>query len=213
MYWVLSVSTACSVLLFFPQMEMTSAGPGIIAKAPGIVTSVSNDEIVVGTTNYKIKKVKKEKKVTIDDILVLPTKNVWQEVLVKVGDKVKRKQTIAKGYTKIFFQANIYIATFLIVLLGIVWGIGKAAVYKHIPEYFPEEVGVVGGLVGVLGGLGGFFSPIIFGLLLNFTGLWTSMWFYLAGLSLFCLIWMHRVVTKMINDETKHLKNKFENAE
>ena len=44
--------------------------------------------------------------------------------------------------------------TFLVFVLGIIWGIGKAAVYKHIPDYFPEEVGVVGGMVGVLGGLG-----------------------------------------------------------
>ena len=59
---------------------------------------------------------------------------------------------------------------------GSIWGIGMGAVYKYIPDYFPEEVGVVGGMVGVLGGLGGFFCPIIFGYLLEGTGLWTSCW-------------------------------------
>jgi NNP family nitrate/nitrite transporter-like MFS transporter len=79
-----------------------------------------------------------------------------------------------------------------------VWGIGKAAVYKHIPDYFPEEVGVVGGMVGVLGGLGGFFCPILFGYLLKTTGLWTSCWMLMFALSVICLWWMHSVITKMM---------------
>jgi len=54
-----------------------------------------------------------------------------------------------------------------VILIGIMWGIGKAAVYKHIPEYFPNEVGVVGGMVGLIGGLGGFIGPILFGYLLD----------------------------------------------
>ena len=80
-------------------------------------------------------------------------------------------------------------------------GIGKAAVYKLIPDYFPEEVGVVGGMVGVLGGLGGFFCPIIFGYLLEWTGLWTSCWMFMFALSLVCLLWMHMVATKMMRDK------------
>ena len=51
----------------------------------------------------------------------------------------------------------------LTILLGCAMGIGKAAVYKHIPEYFPTHVGAVGGLVGMLGALGGFFLLPIFG--------------------------------------------------
>jgi len=71
------------------------------------------------------------------------------------------------------------------------------AVYKYIPDYFPEEVGVVGGMVGVLGGLGGFFCPIIFGYLLEGTGLWTSCWMFMLVLSLICLLWLHRTIMKM----------------
>ena len=44
-------------------------------------------------------------------------------------------------------------------------GLGKAAVYKHIPVYYPNHVGAVGGLVGMIGGLGGFVLPIAFGVL------------------------------------------------
>ena len=94
--------------------------------------------------------------------------------------------------------------------MGCVWGIGMAAVYKHIPEYFPSEVGVVGGMVGVLGGLGGFICPILFGYLLRDTGLWSSSWLLVFFLSLFCLIWMHRVIQKMMKQETLKFANKFD---
>lgn len=51
----------------------------------------------------------------------------------------------------------------LILIIGIIWGIGKAGVYRFIPDYFPNDVGVVGGMVGVIGGLSGFVCPILFG--------------------------------------------------
>jgi NNP family nitrate/nitrite transporter-like MFS transporter len=38
-------------------------------------------------------------------------------------------------------------------------GIGMAATFKYIPQYFPASVGAVGGAVGALGGLGGFLLP------------------------------------------------------
>ena len=41
-------------------------------------------------------------------------------------------------------------------VLGFFMALGKAAVYKHIPVYYPKNVGSVGGLVGMIGGLGGF---------------------------------------------------------
>ena len=84
-------------------------------------------------------------------------------------------------------------------MIGVSWGIGKAAVYKHIPEYFPTEIGVVGGMVGLLGGLGGFFCPIIFSYLLNFTGFWSSSWIFVLLFSVICLVWMHVTITKMMN--------------
>ena len=98
----------------------------------------------------------------------------------------------------------------LVILIGSIWGIGKAGVYKYIPDYFPEEVGVVGGMVGVLGGLGGFFCPIIFGYLLEGTGLWTSCWMFMLFLSLICLIWMHRVVSGMMAKDAPQLMKSIE---
>ena len=70
-------------------------------------------------------------------------------------------------------------------------GVGKAAVYKHIPEYFPDNVGSVGGLVGMLGGLGGFFLPLLFGWLKDQTGSWSSCFAVLFVLVAGCTLWMH----------------------
>jgi NNP family nitrate/nitrite transporter-like MFS transporter len=53
--------------------------------------------------------------------------------------------------------------------LGFFMSLGKAAVFKHIPVYYPNHVGAVGGLVGMIGGLGGFVLPIAFGALLDLT--------------------------------------------
>lgn len=115
---------------------------------------------------------------------------------------------IAKGITRIYFQANVWIYALLVVIIGIIWGIGKAAVYKHIPDYFPNEVGVVGGMVGVIGGLGGFFCPILFGYLLQYTGLWTSSWIFILLLSVVSLLWMFKVIKRMMNEDHPEIMEK-----
>jgi MFS transporter, NNP family, nitrate/nitrite transporter len=56
--------------------------------------------------------------------------------------------------------------------------------------HFPEEIGLVGGMVGMLGALGGFFGPILFGYLLKGTGLWTSSWMFVFALSIICFLWL-----------------------
>ena len=50
--------------------------------------------------------------------------------------------------------------TVIVFVLGFFMSLGKAAVYKHIPVYYPQHVGSVGGVVGLVGGLGGFVLPI-----------------------------------------------------
>jgi NNP family nitrate/nitrite transporter-like MFS transporter len=198
MYWVLGSSTVICLMLIVPKMEIYSPGQAVVAVRPGIVTGVNPKAVVVGDKSYPLI----EKQVDVGDfdekLMVFPRKQVWQESVVEVGQKVERKQLLAKGVTRIYFQANVWIFAFLIFLLGTAWGIGKAAVYRHIPDYFPEDVGVVGGMVGVLGGLGGFFCPIIFGYLLKGTGLWTSCWMFMFVLSLVCLWWMHVVIVRMM---------------
>lgn len=85
----------------------------------------------------------------------------------------------------------------LTVILGFVMSLGKAAVYKHIPVYYPHHVGPVGGLVGMIGGLGGFVLPIAFGILLDLTGIWTAPFMLLFGIVAVSTIWMHVSIRKM----------------
>ena len=98
---------------------------------------------------------------------------------------------------KLSFRMNPWLFTALVFVLGIAMGIGKAAVYKHIPHYFPDRVGAVGGLVGVIGGLGGFVMPILFGALAQKTRMPTTTFLFLFALSAVCLVWMLAVVRKM----------------
>ncbi len=130
----------------------------------------------------------------------------WQEPVVEVDQAVKKRELLARGVTHIFFQANVWVFTVLSMILGAVMGIGKAAVYKHIPDYYPNDVGVVGGIVGVLGGLGGFICPVIFGYLLRETGLWTTCWMFFFVLVLVCLVWMHTVIIRMSRQESPEQK-------
>jgi NNP family nitrate/nitrite transporter-like MFS transporter len=189
-----------------------------MAKANGTVTQATDSKIVVTTPKgkewtYPVKR--KEGELVSDQerrkgLLVWPRGMSWQEPVVKEGDKVHRKELVARGQTHIFFQANVWIFTILSLILGAVMGIGKAAVYKHIPDYFPDDVGVVGGIVGVLGGLGGFFCPVIFGYLLKGTGIWTTCWMFFFGLTAVCLAWMHIVVRRITRERTPEIADKLE---
>jgi NNP family nitrate/nitrite transporter-like MFS transporter len=89
--------------------------------------------------------------------------------------------------------------TFVVVIfvLGFFMSLGKAAVYKHIPVYYPENVGAVGGLVGMIGGLGGFVLPLVFGVLKDLTGLWSSCFMALFVIVAASLVWMHLAILRM----------------
>lgn len=102
--------------------------------------------------------------------------------------------------------------TILLFLLGCAMGVGKAAVFKHIPEYFPDNVGPVGGLVGMLGGLGGFFLPPLFAYTEAWSGFPTSTFFVLFLLTAVCLVWMHLTVVRMLHAQSPELSDKLEPA-
>ncbi|MGE0768516.1 MAG: nitrate/nitrite transporter [Hyphomicrobiaceae bacterium] len=82
-------------------------------------------------------------------------------------------------------------------VLGFFMSLGKAAVYKHIPVYYPDRVGAVGGVVGLVGGLGGFVLPIAFGALNDLTGVWQSCFWLLFLIVSVSLIWMHIAIQQM----------------
>lgn len=67
-------------------------------------------------------------------------------------------------------------------------GLGNGAVFKLAPEYFPKEVGVVTGLVGAAGGLGGFFPPLLLGIVRQNFGHYWPGFIALAFFSLMCWV-------------------------
>lgn len=89
------------------------------------------------------------------------------------------------------FKITVIPFTILSFLLGFFMSLGKAAVYKHIPVYYPNNVGSVGGIVGLIGGLGGFCCPIVFGFLNDIVGIWTSCFMLLFLITFVSLIWMY----------------------
>lgn len=201
--WVFGVCLVCLVFLYVPRMEIQAPGQGMMASKPGEVVSVTDGEIVIGEDTYQIQTNEGEStQVGIhfgignekEEFLLLPTASFKQIPVVEVGDTVNKGQLLAKGVTHIYFQANKWIFSALILLIGIMMGFGSAAVYKHISDYYPTSIGAVGGIVGMLGGLGGFVSPIIFGLLLKATGVWTTSWIFLSIIALFCIIFQRLAI-------------------
>lgn len=102
-----------------------------------------------------------------------------------------------KGQIAFHMEMGVVPFTVIVFVLGFFMALGKAAVYKHIPVYYPKNVGSVGGLVGMIGGLGGFVLPIAFGGLLDLTGIWTSCFMLLFVLVTGALIWMHLAIRQM----------------
>ncbi|MXO91018.1 nitrate/nitrite transporter [Pontixanthobacter aquaemixtae] len=99
----------------------------------------------------------------------------------------------------IVFSTSMSLVPFVITVfvLGFFMSLGKAAVYKHIPVYYPDHVGSVGGMVGMVGGLGGFILPIVFGAVSDLTGIWTSCFMVLFALVGIALAWMHIAIRQM----------------
>ena len=204
MYWVLVSCVVLFALVVAPRMDIMSPGEGILADRAGIVTQVGQDRIQIDDKSYTLKTARGSTQTLSskgsslsEGTIIFPRSQSWQEPVVQVGQKVKKRELLARGVTHVYFQANVWVFTTIVFLAGIMMGIGKAAVYRHIPDYFPNDVGVVGGIVGVIGGLGGFVCPILFGYLLKLTGLWTSCWLLLALISIVCLVWMHVTILKM----------------
>ena len=101
------------------------------------------------------------------------------------------------GPVSLHFEVSPWAFIALVFVLGFFMSLGKAAVYKHIPVYYPGNVGAVGGLVGMIGGLGGFVLPLLFGMLNDLTGIWSSCFAAIFVLVAVSLLWMHSAVRQL----------------
>ncbi|UEM05785.1 NarK/NasA family nitrate transporter [Skermanella rosea] len=102
-----------------------------------------------------------------------------------------------RGDITFSFGIDVVAFTILTFLLGFFMSLGKAAVYKHIPVYYPDNVGSVGGIVGLIGGLGGFVLPLAFGALNDLTGVWSSCFMLLFLIVSVSFLWMHAAIVRM----------------
>jgi NNP family nitrate/nitrite transporter-like MFS transporter len=86
---------------------------------------------------------------------------------------------------------NVYLFTILMFTLGIAWAFGKASVFKYISDDYPHNIGTISGIVGLAGGMGGFLLPIMFGALMDLTGIRSSAFMLMYGVVWVSLIWMY----------------------
>ncbi len=93
-------------------------------------------------------------------------------------------QTFHLGLTPVTF-------TVLMFTMGFAWAVGKASVFKYISDDYPHNIGVISGIVGLAGGLGGFLLPIMFGALVDLTGVRSSCFMLMYGIVWVSLIWMY----------------------
>src|SRR5574340_952570 len=99
-------------------------------------------------------------------------------------------QTIT-GPTTFHLGLNATTFTIIMFTLGIVFAIGKASVFKYISDDYPDNIGVISGVVGLAGGLGGFLMPIMFGALVDLTGVRSSAFMLMFGVVWVSLMWMY----------------------
>jgi NNP family nitrate/nitrite transporter-like MFS transporter len=71
--------------------------------------------------------------------------------------------------------------------MAVALGLGTGAVFKLVAEWFPKRVGAVTGVVGAAGGLGGFFPPIVMGIVKAETGSYVIGFIALAVVATLCL--------------------------
>ena len=86
---------------------------------------------------------------------------------------------------------NVYAFTGLMAILGVAFAFGKASVFKYISDDYSHNIGAISGIVGLAGGLGGFVLPVLFGVLMDLTGIRSSAFMLMYGVVWVSLIWMY----------------------
>lgn len=88
------------------------------------------------------------------------------------------------------FHIGLSVLPFVLLLfaLGVAFACGMASTFKYVGDDFPQNMGVVTGIVGLVGALGGFVLPIIFGVILDWLGVNSSCFMFLYGVVLVSLI-------------------------
>jgi MFS transporter, NNP family, nitrate/nitrite transporter len=108
------------------------------------------------------------------------------------------------GPTTFHIGLNVYLFTILMFVLGIAFAFGKASVFKYVADDYPHNIGTVSGIVGLAGGMGGFVLPIMFGALMDITGIRSSAFMLMYGVVWVSLIWMYWTEVRRANPMGHH---------
>ncbi|MFN8524519.1 MAG: MFS transporter [Chloroflexota bacterium] len=101
------------------------------------------------------------------------------------------------------FVRSPYVFGAIVFILGCGMGMGKASVYRYVYDYYPRDVGAVGGLVGQFGAFGGFIFPPVWAYTLGATGWPETTWMVLLLVCLSCYIWQLVVARREQRAETE----------
>jgi NNP family nitrate/nitrite transporter-like MFS transporter len=97
--------------------------------------------------------------------------------------------------------------TIIMFTMGVAFAIGKASVFKYIADDYPKNIGVISGVVGLAGGMGGFLMPIMFGALVDLTGVRSSAFMLMFGVVWVSLMWMYFTEVRPLHAEKEKLKS------
>jgi NNP family nitrate/nitrite transporter-like MFS transporter len=107
-------------------------------------------------------------------------------------------QTVS-GPKTFYLGLNSTVFTIIMFTMGVAFAIGKASVFKYISDDYPDNIGVISGVVGLAGGMGGFILPIMFGALVDLTGVRSSAFMLMFGIVWVSLMWMYFTEVRPMN--------------
>lgn len=87
----------------------------------------------------------------------------------------------------------------LLFALGVALAFGMASTFKYLGDDFPDNLGIVTGIVGLAGGLAGFLLPIIWGALLDWLGIRSSAFMLLYGIVWTSLVLIYFTEVKRVD--------------
>jgi NNP family nitrate/nitrite transporter-like MFS transporter len=97
----------------------------------------------------------------------------------------------AEGPWTFTLAHNVWTFTILLFVLGVASAFGKASVFKYCSDEYPQNMGVVLGMVAMVGAFAAFLLPIMFGVLMDLTGIRSTAFMLLFGVVWVSLIWMY----------------------
>ncbi|WP_395345510.1 MFS transporter [Ningiella sp. W23] len=93
-------------------------------------------------------------------------------------------------------ELNVWLFTLLLLIIGLAQGFGRASVFKLINDYYPQQMGSVGGMVAMLGALGGCTLPVLFGAAVDVVGVHSACFMLLYGVLAVCMLLMHFAIKR-----------------